>query len=151
LASFNPKILSLIRGDRTTIALLETAAAAPSAAAPKRWHVLLRESETAWPATGLRPTAHTASIVDLFSLSSFPSLMPTQRFVIFGTEPRAARALAKSHAPALLPADVGLLAQDQFLILDFSSRPYDEIEFDRLLDLAGQLEMRLSSALAEVK
>lgn len=153
LAALNPTILKLIKGGRTAIAQIEIAGGGigASAAAPRVWNVLLREWQSSWPATALRPTAHAMSVVDLFSLSSFPSLMPTQRFVVFGTEARAARAMANSHAPALLPADVGVLAKDRFLILDFSNRPFDEIEFDRLLDLAGQLEVRLTSALAESK
>jgi hypothetical protein len=32
-----------------------------------------------------------------------------------------------------------------YLILDFSTRPFDEVEFDRLLDLANQLTPRLTT------
>jgi hypothetical protein len=102
-----------------------------------------------WPATGLRPAIHTASIIDLFSLSSFPSLTPGGRFMLFGSAQRAAEALAQSPARALLPPDVGLLLSGEYLILDFSSRPFDEIEFDRMIDLAKQLAGRLPVAMDE--
>ena len=70
--------------------------------------------------------------------------MPTERFVVFGSESCAAKALAESSAPALLPPDIALIATGTYLILDFSTRHFDEIEFERLIDLARQLAPRLS-------
>jgi hypothetical protein len=93
--------------------------------------------------TALRPTSHTSSIIDLFSMSSFPSLGATQRFVIFGADGAAARSLSDSTAAALLPPDIGLILHGMFLILDFTSRPFDQIEFGRMIDLADQLAPRL--------
>jgi hypothetical protein len=69
--------------------------------------------------------------------------MPSERFMIFGTEARAAGLLAQSTAPALLPPDVALIVTGDRLILDFSTRHFDEIEFDRLIQLAQQLAPRL--------
>jgi hypothetical protein len=145
LKQFNAKIHAAIAGETVTLARIETADAGltTAAAAPRTWNVMLRKLGAAWPTTALRPTAHTVSLVDLFSLSSYPSLMPTQRFMIFGSEARAARALAESEAPALLPPDIALVLYADHLILDFSGRPFDEIEFDRLIDLSEQLTSRL--------
>jgi len=145
LKQFNAKIHAAIGGKNLTLARIETADAGPTtaAASPRNWNVLVRKLDAAWPTTALRPTAHTVSVVDLFSLSSYPSLMPTQRFMIFGSEARAATALAESTVPALLPADVALELYGDHLILDFSGRPFDEIEFDRLIDLSEQLAPRL--------
>jgi hypothetical protein len=145
LKHFKPKIRSSFRGENLTLVQFETAETALDAAvvAARQWNLIVHNLNSSWPATALRPTAHTVSAVDMFSLSSYPSLMPTQRFMIFGTESQAARALAESSAPALLPADVGLIVYANQLILDFSSRPFDEIEFDRLIDLSQQLAPKL--------
>ncbi len=72
--------------------------------------------------------------------------MPTDRFMIFGSEARAAKSLAESSAPALLPPDIALIVTGNYLILDFSTRHFDEIEFERLIDLAKQLAPHLSNA-----
>lgn len=148
LEQFNPKIRRSIRGRGITLAQIETADAGITAAdsAKRQWNVMLCDLKTPWPATALRPTAHTVSLVDLFSLSSYPSLMPTERFMVFGSEARAATTLAESSAPALLPPDIALIVTGNCLILDFSTRHFDEIEFDRLIDLAKQLAPRLSNA-----
>jgi hypothetical protein len=145
LKQFNAKVHAAIGGQTVTLARLETADAGltTAAASPRIWNVLVRKLGAPWPTTALRPAAHTVSLVDLFSLSSYPSLMPTQRFMIFGSEARAARALAESEAPALLPPDVALVLYENHLILDFSGRPFDEIEFDRMIDLSQQLAPRL--------
>jgi len=44
---------------------------------------------------------------------------------------------------SLLPPDVGLLLHGRHLVLDFSDRPFDAIEFGRMLALADQLAARL--------
>jgi hypothetical protein len=115
-------------------------AAVPS---PPTWHALVRQVESPWPPTALRPAAREETLLDLFSLASYPSMIASERFVIFGTDSAAARSLAKSSMPALLPPDVGLLLHGQSLVLDFSSRPFDTIEFDRMLALANHLTAHL--------
>jgi hypothetical protein len=145
ISQFKPKIMSAISGREMTLARIETVeAGVTNAVASQRvWNVLVKKLGSEWPATALRPTAHIVSAVDLFSLSSYPSLMPTERFVIFGSEARAAQAIAESGLPGLLPADIGLVVMGNHLLLDFSGRPFDEIEFDRVIDLANQLAPRL--------
>jgi hypothetical protein len=144
LQQFNPKICKALSGKALTLAQIETADIPATVPTSKRqWNVILCNLNGAWPTTALRPTAHHFSLVDLFSLSSYPSLMPSERFMIFGTEARAAGLLAQSTAPALLPPDVALIVTGDRLILDFSTRHFDEIEFDRLIQLAQQLAPRL--------
>ena len=104
-----------------------------------RWHVMVRKIESTWPPTGLRPRANASSVLDLFPLSSFPSMAPPERFVIFGADSSAARRVAKSSLMALLPPDIGLLLHGSTLILDFSARPFDAIELSRLCSLMEQL------------
>jgi len=145
LKQFNPKIRQSLSGRGITLAQIETAAIDATVNTSKRqWNVILRDLSGVWPTTALRPTAHSLSLIDLFSLSSYPSLMPSDRFMVFGVEGRAAKALAESTAPALLPPDVGLIVAGNCLLLEFSGRHFDEIEFDRLIDLAEQLAPRLS-------
>ena len=134
---------------RTTLVRLEAAAPAGADrladAAPARWHALVRDIETTWQPTGLRPAPAATSLLDLFSLSSFPLMGETQRFVVYGTDSAPARRLSKSNLRGLLPPDIGLLLHGQRLVLDFSERPFDTIEFDRMIALADQLVLHLPS------
>jgi hypothetical protein len=112
-----------------------------------RWHVLVRELPVgAWPVTGLRPTHAKASLLDQFSLSSFPDLGATERFVVFGVDSQSASLLSRSQARALLPPDIGLLLAGAHLVLDFSTRPFDGIELGRMNALAEQLVTHLPAA-----
>ena len=122
---------------------LEVVGETAGAAQPKRWHVLVRNIESQWQPTALRPASAPSSLLDLFSLTSFPLMGETQRFVVFGTGSAPARKLSKSRARALLPPDVGLLLHGPHMILDFTDRPFDEIEFDRMIALSEQLVANL--------
>ncbi|HWE02866.1 MAG TPA: hypothetical protein VG326_10700 [Tepidisphaeraceae bacterium] len=104
-----------------------------------RWHFLIVETGVAWPPTGLRPVALPQSALDLFSLSSFPLLGGSERFVLYGAESQAAAALSRSSVRGILPADVGLLLHGRKLLLDFSARPFDTIEFERMIVVANQV------------
>jgi hypothetical protein len=116
-----------------------SAAAAAAAPPPATWHVLIRHVESTWPPTALRPTAKEDTLLDHFALASFPAMISSERFVIFGADAAAAPAIARSSLPALLPPDIGLLLHGQRMVLDFSNRPFDTIEFDRMLALANHL------------
>jgi hypothetical protein len=111
-----------------------------------RWHVMVRTTETKWPPTGLRPRANPSSVLDLFPLTSYPSMAPPERFVIFGTDSAAARRVAKSSLLALLPPDIGLLLHGSSLVIDFTARPFDAIELSRLCALTEQLLAHLPPA-----
>src|SRR5687768_179911 len=150
LRNVSPTVrLSLSKGPTTLVQLEATGPAASGAGAaasePRRvvWHLLVRQIETEWRPTGLRPANATASALDLFSLSSFPTLGSTERFVAYGTDSAAARLVSRSMLRSLLPADVGLLLHGRYLVLDFSGRPFDTIEFGRMLGLADQLAAHL--------
>jgi hypothetical protein len=116
-----------------------------SARQPAIWNVLVRQIGSRWRPTGLRPAQAASSVLDLFSLSSFPT-MGTERFVAYGTDSAAARAVTKSMLRSLLPADVGLLLHGQYLVVDFSSRPFDAIELSRVAALSDQLASHLPQA-----
>jgi hypothetical protein len=123
---------------RTTLAQFETDPVKPGAAAPK-WNVLVRHRPAVGPAAGLRPAAQALNLLDLVPLSKFPSMSLGDRFVVYATEPAAARKLAESQAVALLPQDVGFMLLENHVVLDFSNRPFDPIEFGRIIALADQL------------
>jgi len=134
--------LSLVKGP-TKLVQLETTAPGPQEGKPVLWNLLIRDISAAWPPTGLRPANATASALDLFSLSSFPTLGGTERFVAFGTDSAASRVVAKSMLRSLLPPDVGLLLVAGHLVLDFSTRPFDSIELGRMRSLADQIAAHL--------
>jgi hypothetical protein len=110
------------------------------------YHLLVKATTSNWPATALRPVAHKPSLLDCFSLSSSPHPISTDRFLLFGEDLPAARTLANSSLLMLMPPDIGLLLRQTHLILDFSTRPFDAIEFDRMLCLADQLAAHLPVA-----
>jgi hypothetical protein len=135
------RVTTTLTSGPTQVLQLETLGG--TAVETRRWHVLVRELQSPWPATALRPAHATTSLIDLFSLSSYPLMGEVERFLIFGTDSAAARRLSKSEARALLPPDVGLLLSGSQLVLDFSSRPFDPIEFGRMNALAEQLVSHL--------
>src|SRR5688500_7127251 len=82
---------------RTTIVQFETDPVKPDAPAPK-WNVLVRHRPAVGPAAGLRPAAQALNLIDLLPLSKFASMSLGDRFVVYATEPAAARKLAESPA-----------------------------------------------------
>ncbi|HTL27973.1 MAG TPA: hypothetical protein VL282_02080 [Tepidisphaeraceae bacterium] len=110
---------------------------------PQRWSVLIRKIGRSWLPTGLRPTHSKTSLVDLFSLASFPALLSIERYTLYSSDSSAARQLSKTSVPALLPGDIGLLLIGEYLLLDFSARPFDPIEFGRMIALADQLQAQV--------
>ena len=117
--------------------------AASAAEARPLWNVLIRKIPSAWPPTALRPTTpdgaapNPAGALEVFGLPSYP-LMGTDRFIACGLDSAAARRLFRSHLRALLPPDIGLLLHGDTLVLDFSARHFDVLEFTRILVLAEQ-------------
>jgi len=141
LAPLGPTVRVLITdGKRTLVSLVTpTTPHSREVASPSNWHVLLYKLEVAWPPTALRPAANAVSLVDLLPLTSFPSLTNSERFVVFGTESVAAKRIAGSSIRALLPPDTGMMLLGQFMVFDFSARPFDPIEFGRAIALAEQM------------
>jgi hypothetical protein len=146
LGSFHPHPRVIIQNRRWTLADLTTDPPVEAKGNIPRWHVLAinQESGPLWAPTGLRPVVHDVSVVDLPALSSYPSLVEGERFMLFGADSAAAQALADSPAQRLLPADIGLLLQGRSMVLDFSTRPFEPAEFDRMIALAEQLTQYFS-------
>jgi len=102
------------------------------------WNVVIRRLSQAHRPAALRPAHAANSVVELFRLTPFHNLS-NDRFAVLAIDGKTATALAKSSARALLPADVGLLLHDEHMMLDFSARPFDPIELDRMLSVADQV------------
>jgi hypothetical protein len=113
----------------------------------RRVHVLHRRLELPIAAGGLRPIDAKASFLDRFKLTAFPMITENDRFTAVGTDSAAARHVA-NVARRLLPPDLGLLVHGQALVIDFSSRPFDTIEFDRMILLSEQLASQFARATA---
>jgi hypothetical protein len=104
------------------------------------WNVLVARC-VGWrggPAA-IRPVHQPASLMDLLNLPVVPTPVGTARFVALARETRSARMLVSSPVRGLIPPDVGLLRTEQWLVLDFSTRPFDPVELDRMLELARQI------------
>src|SRR5438270_9891719 len=114
----------MLSNESTSILQIETDGIGHSGAPAIRWYFLVRPIRSDWPATALRPTRAPLSVADLFSLSSYPTMATSERFVIYGADSTAAAQISKSKIRALLPPDLGLLLIGKDLILDFSARPF---------------------------
>jgi hypothetical protein len=143
-----PTVCVAFTSKRTAILQMDTPATPVEVASGMvgkncRWNVLVREIEAEWPATALRPIEQAVSLIDLFKLPGLPALFPGDRFSVHGESVFAARVLVKSMLRALMPHDVGLVLHGRRMVLDFSHRPFDEIELTRMNGLAEQLVAHL--------
>jgi hypothetical protein len=143
LQPLGPQVIaSLTCGSATLLHL--TTPPRPAAKQP-HWHLLIRQVDLAWEPAGLRPVGQSESILDLFKLSDFPSLLPPERFVVHAMESKMAQMIAASPARGLLPPDVGLMLHGPYVTIDFSARPFDSIEFERMLVVMEQVVSTLPS------
>lgn len=106
----------------------------------RRWNVLVVPmKQLNSPVAALRPVNVPSSLWDHAHLQVIPTTAGTERFVTLANLPSAAKALARSSVRGLLPADIGLMVVDGWVILDFSTRPFDPVELDRMLALMKQI------------
>ncbi len=105
---------------------------------PQIWNVVIRKSQRLHAPAALRPEHVDSSLIDLFDLTAFHSLS-TSRFAVMSVDIRSARQLIQSPARALLPPDIGLLVVGEQIVLDFSARPFDPVELDRMLSVMRQI------------
>jgi hypothetical protein len=143
IASIAVKIFRIYADDSVAIVQVKTRESELTGASSPFWNLLIRQLSSKWEPTALRPTALDACLIDLMPITSFPSLLTHPQFVVFGSDSRSARVLASGLPLKILPPDIGLLLEDNLLFLDFTDRPFDEIEFERMLELSRQLAERL--------
>lgn len=105
----------------------------------RTWHLMLQEADSFSTPIGLRPGRASVSLIDLMNLPLMPKLSNESRFAVYALRATDARELAASPARALLPPDIGLIRSADQIILDFTSRPFDPTEFDRMLAVAEQI------------
>ena len=140
LAPLSPAIRQLFTGINFAIVKFCTAQRHKSDSSQfTNWNAMICKITGDWPMTALRPRINPSGLIDLFTTTSFPSMAPPERFVIFGVDSFSARKISQSKLLALLPADIGLILYGSWLIVDFSSRPFDTIELSRCRSLVEQL------------
>jgi hypothetical protein len=138
-----PRVLISLHDPDTAIVQIETYAALAGKIRPTRWNLLIRKLASSWPTTLLRPTMHVNSVLDFFPLSTMRAMVPGERFVQYAEQNLAGRLLSQSSVRSLLPPDIGLALVDDNLVLDFSTRPFDALELQRIDALAEQIVTRL--------
>ena len=114
----------------------------------QHWHALVRTVEQYSAPAALRPVGAAASLADLMHLTLFPKMSSQTRFAVYGLRATDARELADSAAKALLPRDIGLIRNADAVILDFSSRPFDPVEFSRMCAIVEQIVAHHAAALS---
>lgn len=139
-----PHPLLTLHNEQTLIMQLHTD---PSGAQlhPQRWNILLHYLPRRWPATALRPADAPQTFIDFFALPAIAGLDVPERFILHGEDRTAASRLAGSSVGTLLPPGIGLLLIGDYLLLDFSTRPFDGTEFTRLQTVANQVASQLPS------
>jgi hypothetical protein len=133
----------MMAGDTAIYQLLCPPVVAAEARQPQAeyWNLLVRWGQTNWKPAGLRPSHFRRCVVDFFSLSSFST--SGGRFTLFAADSDARREFPESIAQAILPHDVGMLVYESALVLDFSVRPFDDLEFNRMIAVAAELQLKL--------
>ncbi|MFT3785532.1 MAG: hypothetical protein QM770_05135 [Tepidisphaeraceae bacterium] len=105
----------------------------------QEWNLLVRQVPTSSSPVGLRPTDAPRSVLDLYQMKPCPWQPVGQRFTIVGDDIIASAKIAEGSGRALLPPDLSLLRHGPTLVIDFSTRPFDEVSIDRVRALADQL------------
>jgi hypothetical protein len=131
IAAMSPLVRLSLSDARASLVQLETTKAT--------WNLLFRKMPGEWIPSGLRPARQPTSLLDELKLSTYPAYSSAERFHLVSADSAAARKLSKSLTRALIPADVGLLLWGNWLVLDFTQRPFDPVEFGRMLALAEQV------------
>jgi hypothetical protein len=140
LQSLDAKVESILhRHNSTVVRLITTEKPIPKT---KRWHLLIRETKGSHVPMGLRPAHAERSFLDLFTLTAFPSILPSDRYVVFASESKHAQEIANAPFRGLMPPDIGLLLHGNTITIDFSSRPFDSVEFERMLAVMNQIAAR---------
>jgi hypothetical protein len=145
LGRLHGQALLTLRSPRTLFCKVQVPnppdAASDAGAAPEGTicHLLVHKISADWQPAALRAVNAPAGLVDRYGLRPFHSFAAEDRFVVLASDALAAKHLWRSGAPAALPTDLALLLWHDRLVIDFSARHFDPIEFDRMLALAQQI------------
>ena len=152
LAQIGPRVrmFNWLVGPRCTLAQVAidrpaepaTAAGVSRPVPPRRWNLLIWPIDQAWPPVALRPAHAANALADVIGLPPQPN-ESTHRFTVCSKDQKAARDLTRSSARGLMPPDVGLVLLGRYLLLDFSDRPFDGTEFNRMIAVAEQVVAHL--------
>jgi len=134
LRTINPTIESILRKKGDTLLRFRIGENATFF-----WHLLVRATHDAHPAAALISATARQNAAELFQLSAYPAVLSNDRFTVWANESRAARMMADAPTRGLLPADISYLTVGNLIILDFTPRPFDPIEFDRMITVMEQI------------
>jgi len=143
LVHSDEQVLFHLADPRTTLVQFQTDPVQGGGAPPK-WNVLIRKRPASGRVAGLRPGTQPVNLIDLLPLSRHPALALGDRFMVYAADTQVAHRLADSPAVALLPPDLALILLEEHIVLDFSNRPFDPIEFGRIGALTDQLSQVLA-------
>ena len=140
-----PRVLVSLHDPDTAAVQVETLTSPnpQKAGESARWNLLVRKLQSPWPTTLLRPPNIPSSVGDFYPSHTFAVMTQNERFTLYSISSAAAKALNRSSARALLPPDISLVLTAENLILDFSTRPFDSLEIQRMDSLAEQLVAHL--------
>lgn len=102
------------------------------------YHVCITPCCVSTPPVAIKPQREGRWVVDLFRLAPAAST-GSERFQIFGNDLSANLRISESSVAGIAPPDIAILFVGGNMLLDFTARPFDPIEFDRMLALAQQL------------
>jgi len=112
---------------------------APSTTDVRVFNVCVAPSAVQVSPVALKPLKISEQLViDLFRLAPAASTS-SERFQIYGNDLSANLRISESSVAGIVPPDIGFLFSGGQLLIDFSARPFDPIEFDRMLALAQQV------------
>lgn len=111
---------------------------APSAAEVRVYNICIAATAVKTPPVALKPAIVPQTILDRFRLAPAASTS-SDRFQILGNDLSANLRISESIIAGIAPPDVAFLFTGGLMVIDFSSRPFDPIEFDRMLVLADQI------------
>jgi len=126
-----------------TMVRIECPPAGEDGTRPRMWNLVIRRVGGDWPVTCARPAAGQESVFDRLLGGEMYTTWSLDGRPLYGAQCLPTRALKQSGACEVLPGDVAMLLCGAYLLLDFSSRPFDEVEAARMRLIAAQAAARL--------
>ena len=134
------RVLMSLEDDEISIVQVQTPLPPPGPGGRTiRWNLLVRKLESSWPTAALRPVSRSISVADYLPLNNMYGTLPGERFASYGQTRWITRGLGESLVRGLLPPDIALVLMGQYIVLDFSTRPFDALTFERMESLVRQV------------
>lgn len=133
LDAFGPyRTIVSLHDRRTTVLRVECPPAHRPPAPPAVWNIAVHRLRDDWPTACARPATRRACLFDRLLVDGMYATWSSDGRPMHGRLCLPTRAMKHSGACELLPGDVAILLHGPWLMLDFSSRPFDELEVGRM-------------------